>query len=60
VVDADFRGFFDALDREILMALVAERISDRRVLKLLRHGCGPGCWTGKRSCIRRRARRRAG
>jgi group II intron reverse transcriptase/maturase len=36
VVDADIRGFFDALDREILMGLVSERISDRRVLKLLR------------------------
>ncbi|MDQ5834710.1 MAG: reverse transcriptase domain-containing protein, partial [Actinomycetota bacterium] len=27
---------FDALDREILMDLVSERVSDRRVLKLLR------------------------
>jgi RNA-directed DNA polymerase len=36
VIDADIRGFFDALDREILMRLVCERISDRRVLKLLR------------------------
>ncbi|MGH8983938.1 MAG: reverse transcriptase domain-containing protein [Acidimicrobiia bacterium] len=36
VIDADIRGFFDALDREILMQLVSERVSDRRVLKLLR------------------------
>src|SRR5215210_6665041 len=36
VIDADIRGFFVALDREILMALVAQRVSDRRVLKLLR------------------------
>jgi RNA-directed DNA polymerase len=36
VIDADIRGFFDVLDREILMQLVCERISDRRVLKLLR------------------------
>jgi RNA-directed DNA polymerase len=35
VIDADIGGFFDALDREILMQLVCERISDRRVLKLL-------------------------
>ena len=35
VIDADIRGFFHALDREILMQLVCERISDRRVLKLL-------------------------
>jgi RNA-directed DNA polymerase len=36
VIDADIRGFFDALDKEILMQFVCERISDRRVLKLLR------------------------
>jgi len=36
VVDADIRGFFDELDQEILMERVARRISDRRVLKLLR------------------------
>jgi len=36
VIDADIRGFFDALDQEILMRLVCERISDRRVLKVLR------------------------
>lgn len=36
VVDADIQGFFDALDQELLMALVARRVSDRRVLKLLR------------------------
>ena len=36
VVDADIQGFFDALDHELLMALVGRRVSDRRVLKLLR------------------------
>src|SRR5918996_2327511 len=36
VIDADIRGFFDALDPEILDSLLRERISDRRVLKLLR------------------------
>jgi group II intron reverse transcriptase/maturase len=36
VLDADIRGFFDALDREILDSLLRERISDWRVLKLLR------------------------
>lgn len=36
VIDADIRGFFDALDQTVLMQLVCERICDRRVLKLLR------------------------
>lgn len=36
VVDADIRGFFDAIDQDILMERVARRISDRRVLKLVR------------------------
>ena len=36
VVDADIQGFFDAIDQELLMALVSRRVSDRRVLKLLR------------------------
>ncbi|MGO8861075.1 MAG: group II intron reverse transcriptase/maturase [Acidimicrobiales bacterium] len=36
VIDADIRGFFDALDPQILDSLLRERISDRRTLKLLR------------------------
>ena len=36
VVDADIRGFFDAIDQDVLMERVGRRISDRRVLKLLR------------------------
>ena len=36
VVDGDIRQFFDRLDREKLMELLKRRLSDRRVLKLLR------------------------
>lgn len=36
VVDADIQGFFDNIDHELLMEKVGRRISDRRVLKLLR------------------------
>lgn len=36
VVDADIKGFFDAIDQDVLMDRVARRICDRRVLKLLR------------------------
>jgi len=35
-VDADIKAYFDSIDQEKLLAMVAERISDRRVLKLLR------------------------
>jgi RNA-directed DNA polymerase len=36
VVDADIQAYFDTIDREKLPALVAERTSDRKVLKPLR------------------------
>jgi group II intron reverse transcriptase/maturase len=36
VVDADIQGYFDSIDRSMLMELVKERVSDRRVLKLIR------------------------
>ncbi len=36
VVDGDIRDYFSSIDHERLLAMVAERVSDRRVLKLLR------------------------
>ena len=36
VVDADIQSYFDAIDQDLLMEKLAKRISDRRVLKLLR------------------------
>ncbi len=36
VVDADIEAFFDRIDHGVLMGLVEKRISDRRMLKLLR------------------------
>lgn len=36
VLDADITGFFDNIDQSVLMELVTKRISDRRVLKLVR------------------------
>ncbi len=36
VFEADIRDYFSAIDHERLLAKVAERVSDRRVLKLIR------------------------
>jgi len=36
VLDADIRDYFGSIDHEKLMLLVAKRVSDRRVLKLIR------------------------
>lgn len=36
VIDADISAYFDNIDQGKLLALVSERISDRRVLKLIR------------------------
>jgi len=36
VVEADIQSYYDTMDHEMLMSLVERRISDRRVLKLIR------------------------
>jgi group II intron reverse transcriptase/maturase len=46
VVDADIVGFFDHVDRRILMTLLRRRISDRRVLQLIQRWLEAGVLTG--------------
>jgi len=42
VLDADIRGFFDAIDREWLMKFVEHRIDDRRIHRLIQKWLNAG------------------
>ena len=46
VVDADIEKFFDNVNQDKLMILIEQRISDRRILKLIRQWMGSGILYG--------------
>jgi RNA-directed DNA polymerase len=46
VVDLDLEKFFDRVDHDILMGLVAKQVSDRRVLRLIRDFVTAGVLVG--------------
>jgi RNA-directed DNA polymerase len=46
VVDADIKGFFDNLDQDLLVAMLRKRVSDPRVVSLVRAWLRAGVLTG--------------
>jgi RNA-directed DNA polymerase len=59
VVGLDLEKFFDRVNHNALMARVAARVADRRVLKLIGGVSMPGCWRMVWYVRWTRARRRA-
>lgn len=56
VLDADIRGFFDAMDHEWLLRFVEHRIGDKRLLRLIRKWLKAGVmedgkWTASREGV---------
>lgn len=51
VVDADIESFFDRLDHDLVLDCLRERVSDRRVLKLVRAILSAGVLDGARLSI---------
>jgi RNA-directed DNA polymerase len=47
VVDADIASFFDSIRPDVLRSAVEERVSDRRMVKLLMGWVQAGVWTGE-------------
>ena len=47
IVDADIRAYFDSIDKAKLLAMVAERVSDRRMLAVLRSWLDSGVLDGQ-------------
>jgi group II intron reverse transcriptase/maturase len=58
VLDADVRSFFDSVDHEWMLRMVAHRIADRRILRLIRGWLRAGVMEGSDGVRRYKGRRR--
>ena len=58
-MDADLKDFFGSVDHEKLLTLVAQRVADGRVLRLIR-GDAQGRKLWQRAALSKRARDSAG
>jgi retron-type reverse transcriptase len=57
VLDADIRGFYDAIDHGWMLKFLEHRIADRRMLRLIRKWLKAGVierGSGRRRCRERR------
>ncbi len=59
VVDIDLEKFFDQVNHDILMGLIAKRVADKRILKLIRGFLTAGVLGEAWSVRRRRGHRKA-
>jgi retron-type reverse transcriptase len=59
VVDLDLEKFFDRVNHDMLMARVARKVADKRVLRLIRRYLQAGSWSTGWSWGWRRGRRKA-
>lgn len=48
VLDADIRSFFDSVDHEWMLKMVAHRVADRRILRLIKGWLRAGVMEGQR------------
>ena len=60
VVDIDLEKFFDRVNHDILMGLVAKRVTDKRLLKLIRGFLTAGVLEGGLVSPQKKAHRKAG
>jgi len=60
IVEVDFKGYFDSIPQAPLLELLKEKVSDRRLLRLLQQMLRAGSWKRGRAGSRASRERRKG